>query len=201
MVTNETPAADGREVERRRMSAAAEPALMGVVTDRERWQRLQEVFHAAVGLDSAEHAVYLDRACRGDARLRQEAEALVAASHEAAHLADEVHRAASAALSAAPPVGARMGPYRLVRELGCGGMGRVFLGQRDDDQFQRRVAVKIAHAAQAPEMLARFRSERQILAGLDHPNMARLLDGGTTAAGVPYLVLEYVEGEPMDRYW
>ena len=79
-------------------------------------------------------------------------------------------------------------------------MGRVFLALRDDDQFQRRVAIKVAHAAQAPELLARFRSERQILAGLDHPNMARLLDGGTTEEGVPYLVLEYVEGEPIDHY-
>ena len=71
---------------------------------------------------------------------------------------------------------------------------------RDDDQFQRRVAVKIAHARPAPELLSRFRSERRILAALDHPNMARLLDGGTTEDGVPYLVLEYVEGEPIDRY-
>jgi len=170
------------------------------VGDRERWRRLQEVFHASVGLDPAERAVYLDQACSGDSQLRQEAEALIASSHDADDLADEVHRAASAALAAAPPMGARLGPYRIVRELGQGGMGRVFLGLRDDDQFQRRVAVKVAHAAQAPELLARFRSERQILAGLDHPNMARLLDGGTTEEGVPYLVLEYVEGEPIDRY-
>ena len=97
-------------------------------------------------------------------------------------------------------MGTRAGPYRIVSELGQGGMGRVFLALRDDDQFQRRVAIKIAHAAQAPDMLSRFRSERQILAALDHPNMARLLDGGTTEDGVPYLVLEYVEGEPIDRY-
>jgi serine/threonine-protein kinase len=171
-----------------------------VARDTDRWRRLEEVFHAAVGLDPAERAVYLDQACSGDSRLRQEAEALVASSYEAADLAEEVHRAASAVLAEGPPVGARLGPYRIVKELGQGGMGRVYLGLRDDDQFQRRVAVKVAHDAQEPELLSRFRSERQILAALDHPNMARLLDGGTTEEGMPYLVLEYVEGEPIDRY-
>src|SRR5207245_3952936 len=77
---------------------------------------------------------------------------------------------------------------------------RVYLAYRDDEQFQRRVAVKVAEGALAPEVLERFKSERQILAALDHPNIARLLDGGTTDDGVPYLVLEYVEGEPVDRY-
>jgi serine/threonine protein kinase len=166
----------------------------------ERWRRLQDIFHGAEGLDPAEQRRYLDDACAGDAELRQEAEALIASSGEAADLPDQVRQAAAAALGSGPPVGTRTGPYRIVKELGQGGMGRVFLAVRDDDQFQRRVAVKIAHAAQAPELLSRFRSERQILAALDHPNMARLLDGGTTEDGVPYLVLEYVEGEPIDRY-
>ncbi len=170
------------------------------MTDSERWRRLQEAFHGAVGLDPSERAAYLEEVCAGDSELRREAEALIVSGLDAPDLADEVHRAASAAFSAAPPVGAHLGPYRIVREVGQGGMGRVFLALRDDDQFQRRVAVKVAHAAQAPELLARFRSERQILAGLDHPNVARLLDGGTTEEGVPYLVLEYVEGEPIDHY-
>ena len=166
----------------------------------ERWRWLQEIFHGAAGLEPAEQQAYLDDACAGDAELRQEAGALIASGRNAADLPDQVRRAASAALGSAPPMGTRTGPYRIVKEIGQGGMGRVFLAVRDDDQFQRRVAVKIAHAAQAPELLSRFRSERQILAALDHPNMARLLDGGTTEDGVPYLVLEYVEGEPIDRY-
>src|SRR5207245_96807 len=124
MGANEMWAADGPAVERRWMPDVEEPRLAGVVTDRERWQRLQDVFHAAVGLDTAERARYLDRSCRDDARLRQAAEVLIAASHDPAPL----------------------------------------------------------------------------VAGLDHPNIARLLDGGTTEEGVPYLVLEYVEGEPIDRY-
>jgi serine/threonine-protein kinase len=170
------------------------------MTDSERWRRLQEAFHGAVGLDDPERAAFLDELCAGDPELRREAEALIASSRDAPDLVDEVQRAASAAFSAEPSLGARLGPYRIVREVGEGGMGRVFLALRDDDQFQRRVAVKVAHAAQAPELLSRFRSERQILAGLDHPNVARLLDGGTTEQGVPYLVLEYVEGESIDRY-
>jgi eukaryotic-like serine/threonine-protein kinase len=166
----------------------------------ERWLRLQEIFHGAAELDPPERVAYLDAACAGDAALRQEAEALLAARGEGEGLAVEVQRLAATALAGERLVGARLGPYRLVRELGQGGMGRVYLAHRDDDQFQRRVAVKLADAAQAPDVRERFRSERQILAALDHPNIARLLDGGTTGEGVPYLVLEYVEGEPIDRY-
>jgi serine/threonine-protein kinase len=166
----------------------------------ERWRRLQDVFHGAAGLDPVKRPAFLDGACAGDAELRREVEDLIASSRDAEELPDQVMRAASAALGSAPPMGTRAGPYRIIGELGQGGMGRVFLAMRDDDQFQRRVAVKVAHAAQAPELISRFRSERQILAALDHPNMARLLDGGTTEEGVPYLVLEYVEGEPIDRY-
>ena len=166
----------------------------------ERWRRLEEVFHGAAELDPPQQACYLDEACAGDAELRREAEALLASSGGEGDLAVEVGRAASCALAAARMVGARLGPYRVVKELGEGGMGRVYLAYRDDDQFQRRVAVKLADTAQAPEVRGRFRSERQILAALDHPNIARLLDGGTAEEGVPYLVLEYVEGEPIDRY-
>jgi serine/threonine-protein kinase len=93
-----------------------------------------------------------------------------------------------------------IGPYRLMRELGQGGMGVVYLAERDD-QFHQRVAVKIVrHGLDTPEMLERFLAERQILASLSHPNISRLLDGGVTADGRPYLVLEYVEGEPIDAY-
>jgi serine/threonine-protein kinase len=166
----------------------------------ERWQRLQELFHAAAELDPPQQAAYLEAACGGDAELRREAEALLAARPDAENLAAEVERVATSALAGARLVGARLGPYRVVKEVGQGGMGRVYLAYRDDDQFQRRVAVKLADAAHAPDVLERFRSERRILAALDHPNIARLLDGGTTEEGVPYLVLEYVEGEPIDRY-
>jgi serine/threonine protein kinase len=96
---------------------------------------------------------------------------------------------------------ARIGAYRLVRELGQGGMGAVFLAVRDDDVFHKRVALKILKRGMDTEAIVRrFRTERQILAGLDHPNIARLLDGGTTPDGLPYLVMEYVEGMPLGEF-
>jgi len=96
---------------------------------------------------------------------------------------------------------ARIGAYRLVRELGHGGMGTVYLAMRDDDAFHKRVALKILRRGMDSEAIVRrFRTERQILAGLDHPNIARLLDGGTTADGLPYLVMEFVEGMPLGEF-
>ena len=174
--------------------------MSGVAITPERWHRLEEIFHAAAALAPSQRAAYVDEVCPGDADLRREALVLLAKRSGVWDIAAEVQRAASSALDDGRLVGARLGPHRMVREIGRGGMGRVYLAHRDDDQFHRRVAVKIADAAQQLEAHARFRSERQILAALDHPNIARLLDGGATEDGVPYLVLEYVEGEPIDRF-
>jgi eukaryotic-like serine/threonine-protein kinase len=94
----------------------------------------------------------------------------------------------------------RIGPYRVIRELGHGGMGTVYLAARDDDQYQKRVAIKVVRGLDSAEVVRHFRRERQILAGLEHPNVARLLDGGTTEDGLPYLVMQHVEGQPIDRF-
>ncbi len=95
----------------------------------------------------------------------------------------------------------RVGTYRLVRELGHGGMGSVYLAVRDDDAFRKRVALKVLKRGMDTDAIVRrFRTERQILAGLDHPNIARLLDGGTTSDGRPYLVMEYVDGSPLVEF-
>src|SRR6185503_1730225 len=95
----------------------------------------------------------------------------------------------------------RIGPYQVIQTVGHGGMGDVYLAVRADDEYQKRVAIKVVqHGLGNPEVLRRFRNERQILAGLDHPYIARLLDGGTTPDGMPYVVMEYVEGVPIDRY-
>jgi serine/threonine-protein kinase len=95
----------------------------------------------------------------------------------------------------------RIGPYRLLRELGHGGMGVVHLAARADDEYQRRVAIKVvATGIDSEEVIRHFRRERQILAALDHPNIARLVDGGTTEDGRPYIVMDYIEGEPVDRH-
>ena len=97
--------------------------------------------------------------------------------------------------------GQRIGPYRVLREVGHGGMGAVYLAARDDDQYQQQVAIKIIKRGMDSDfVLQRFRNERQILATLDHPNIARLLDGGTTEEGAPYLVMEYIEGKTLNAY-
>ena len=98
-------------------------------------------------------------------------------------------------------VGDRIGPYKVLRRIGRGGTGSVYLAVRDDDEFQRRVAIKLVRRGMATtDILRRFRSERQILASIDHPYIARLLDGGSTDDGVPYFVMEYIEGEPINVY-
>jgi serine/threonine protein kinase/tetratricopeptide (TPR) repeat protein len=94
----------------------------------------------------------------------------------------------------------RIGPYKVLREIGRGGMGTVYLAARADDQYQKRVAIKVVRGLDSAEVVRHFRRERQILAGLDHPNIARLLDGGTTEDGLPYFAMQFVEGIPIDRF-
>jgi len=95
----------------------------------------------------------------------------------------------------------QVGNYRLIELLGTGGMGNVYLADRDDRQFEHRVAIKLLHPGRRdPDLLQRFRTERQMLANLEHPNIARLLDGGETESGIPFLVMEYVDGVPIDQY-
>src|SRR4029077_6444078 len=100
-----------------------------------------------------------------------------------------------------PRVGRRVGVYQLLEEIGQGGMGEVYRAARIDGQYEKQVAVKLVRGGfDTTSVLKRFRHERQILASLDHPNIARLLDGGTTEDGIPYLVMELVEGTPIDRH-
>jgi non-specific serine/threonine protein kinase/serine/threonine-protein kinase len=172
----------------------------------DRWQRLNELFHAAVSRDERERAAFLAEACAGDEDLLRELSRLVA-SHLPAKEAFEstvlrgVARGLEVADDPLPVEGRQFGAYRALRELGQGGMGTVFLGERADRQFEKRVAIKLMRRGFASELLLRhFHGERQILASLDHPNIARLLDAGTTADGLPFLVMEYVEGRPIDAH-
>jgi tetratricopeptide (TPR) repeat protein len=165
------------------------------------WPRVRQLFQDAVALEGDERRQLLD-SCE-DGRVRAEVDSLLAAHHEAhdetfmeASLWEIVDQNRRDALS-----GATIGAYRIVRALGEGGMGTVFLAQRDDAQFDQRVAIKLVRGgAAADSLVRRFLQERQILAALEHPNIARLIDGGTTRDGLPYLVMEYVDGIPIDRY-
>ncbi|HKR63921.1 MAG TPA: serine/threonine-protein kinase, partial [Thermoanaerobaculia bacterium] len=158
------------------------------------WPRVRDLFQEAVALDADARAKLL--ASCDDSRVREEVVALLDAHDDAgAFLEVPLFKRKGV------PSGTSIGPYRIVTELGEGGMGSVFLGVRDDDEFEQRVAIKLIRGGAAGQsIMRRFRQERQILAALEHPNIARLLDGGTTADGLPYLVMEYVEGTAIDAY-
>jgi eukaryotic-like serine/threonine-protein kinase len=170
----------------------------------ERWARIEDVFVAALEKSPDSRPTFLDSSCEGDPQLRQEVDSLLASHYEASGLLETPAFAFAGGLlgSAAPrDEGLRIGPYKLVRQIDEGGMGAVFLATRDDDQYQQQVAVKlIKHGFDNENIRRRFRHERQILANLDHSNIARLLDGGTTSDGRPYLVMEFVEGERITKY-
>src|SRR5262249_19614502 len=164
----------------------------------ERWRQIKEILNASVALSPAERESHLAAACATDPDLRREVDSLLV-SHEAAasgFLSSPMPRdvaLAAASLTVGP--GVRIGPYLLREALGRGGMGEVFAAVRADGQYEQRVALKLVRAGlSSPDLLERFRVERQILASLDHPNIARLLDGGTTGEGAPYLVMEFVDG-------
>jgi len=167
--------------------------------DPDRWREVERLFAAAADLDPPARARLLDREC-ADGEVRQEVEGLL--SHDTAST-DRVAELIREAVASTVP-GARrerIGPYRIQRELGRGGMGTVYLAVRDDDEYSKQVAIKmVPGGAEGEDLLRRFRAERQILATLEHPHIARLLDGGATEDGLPYLVMEFVEGEPIDAY-
>ncbi len=170
--------------------------------DRERWRRLEEVFDRASRLTGDDRLAYLDRSCVGDPELRREVETLLGADdHPSGFIRRPILDAAALRLQTPVPPGTRFGAYRVLRLLGRGGMGVVLLAERADQEYRAKVAIKVLDGAMATARDARrFRVERQILADLDHPNIARLLDGGTTEDDLPYVVMEYVDGEPIDEY-
>jgi eukaryotic-like serine/threonine-protein kinase len=172
----------------------------------DRWVRVKQVLQQAWDCDPAERGQVLDLACADDPELRAQVEALLASDDNNGEFLSQpaVEHArgtefADDDLTADP--GRRIGPYRVIREIGHGGMGTVYLAERADGQYRKRVAIKLVNPHLGTDsVLRRFRNERQVLAALDHPNIASLLDGGVTEDGLPYLVMEYVDGVRIDTW-
>jgi serine/threonine protein kinase/Tfp pilus assembly protein PilF len=178
----------------------------------ERWRLTDALFSSALEREPHEREAYVRETSAGDDDLYRDVIALLASAEasdevldsDAASFAAPLVRALAADADGAADEltpGARVGAYRVVRELARGGMGAVYLAERDDDEFRKSVALKVVkRGIDTDEVLQRFRAERQILAGFAHPHIASLLDGGATGDGRPYLVMEYVPGQPITRY-
>src|SRR5678815_994567 len=173
---------------------------------KEQWRELKEIFERVCDLDTREAESYLDAACPAGTELRTEIDSLLSAHRSAGDFIQkpailEDHVLAESEDSLDPLSGRDVGTYRITREIDHGGMGTVYEAARADDEYQKRVAIKVVQLGlDTKAVLNRFRNERQILANLDHANIARLLDGGTTRDGRPYFVMEFVDGKPIDEY-
>jgi len=176
----------------------------------ERWAQIRQIFDGALERSEVDRAAYLRVVCARDDELRREVESLLA-SHDsagdflnkpAASLAGTTQTLISSGIDLQEyPPGHRVGAYALQKCIGRGGMGSVWLATRSDNEFKKQVAIKLVkRGMDTQEILRRFRLERQVLAGLTHPNIAALIDGGSTPDGLPYLMMEYVEGIRIDRY-
>src|SRR5215510_5028395 len=180
---------------------------IGVMTP-ERWRQVEEIFQAALDLSPEERNRYVSEVCAEDNDLKRDVESLLSQYDSAGELLDEPIYG-NTELSALesfidekdPMIGRRLGAYRIEREIGRGGMGAVYEASRADNEFNKRAAIKLVKRGMDTDfILRRFRKERQILAALDHPHIAGLLDGGTTEDGLPYFVMEYIEGQPIRDY-
>ena len=170
---------------------------------RNRWKTVEDLFNAASELDRADRPAFLAAVCGADELLRKEVESLLDSAEKTLDLLHRPVREEARAVATGTPLGnRRIGNFELIRLIGEGGMGEVYLAARADDQFRQYAAIKLMRVGleQNPSLVPRFIAERQILANLDHPNIARLLDGGLTPEGWPYLVMELVEGIPIDEY-
>ena len=162
------------------------------------WEQVQALFHEALSLEGDARDDLLGRVSARDSALADQVRSLLASHHEAGDFLDAP---AAAAFLGTIAAGERIGPYRVVEEIGRGGMGVVYRAVRDDEHFTKEVAIKLIEPGmRSDQILKRFRSERQILAMLDHPHIARLIDGGAAPDGSPYLVMEHVVGKPLLEY-
>ncbi len=166
------------------------------------WHQIRTLFEQVCELGSTEREAHLAKWCTDDPTLRAEVESLLAASDAAPAFFETPSGTDSGALTDEPLIGHCVGRYRIDAHIASGGMGRVYEATRADDQYEQKVAVKLMSpgTALSPDALSRFRDERQTLANLEHDNIARLLDGGVADDGRPYLVMEHVDGVPLDVY-
>lgn len=170
----------------------------------DRWRQIEEIYQTAADLDVRGQRAFLDSACGSDFELRKAVNDLLAVDGNfdvalEAAIRDEAEDLASEASELI--VGRRIGPYRITAVIGAGGMGAIYRAARDDDQYEKDVAIKVVkRGMDLDAVVRRFRSERQILARLEHSNIARLFDGGVTEDGQPYFVMEYVDGQPLTGY-
>ncbi len=164
------------------------------------WPRVKALFEEAQQCAPDERAAWLDAACAGDRALRAEVERLLASDDGADAYFDTLGHAIHGEEAPGLSLPETVGPWRVTRELGHGGMGQVLEAERADGLYAQRVALKLVRPGLAPDLVARFRAERRMLAALEHPGIARLLDGGVAADGRPYFAMEFVEGEPLFAY-
>ncbi len=186
-----------------RSSSEGEVQAMAITP--ERWKRVSELFQAALAYKPGARDEFLAREAGADSTLAEEVLRLLASDESASEFLNTPPAPDSLSFVSEKPapvtVGRRIGPYRLLGEIGRGGMGTVHRAVRDDDQFKKQVAIKLVREEMGSDLvIERFKAERQILANLEHPNIARLIDGGTTPEGWPYFSMEYVEGRPIDQY-
>jgi serine/threonine-protein kinase len=175
------------------------------VSDPSRWRKIEDLFHRALEQPEVERQLWLKNACAGDTTLLSEVESLLESEKSSASLSIREHVAGAATAMTKSfersHLQRRVGPYQLLRQIGRGGMGTVYLAERADGQFEQRVAVKMVQPGMDTEfILARFRRERRVLARFEHRNIGRLLDGGTHERWVPYFVMEYIDGNWITRY-
>ena len=168
--------------------------------DADRWRRIEELFERAAALGGSEREGLLRRECGSDRELRETIERMLARDAEGGDVFDRVRPGADSRPRDSR-VGMTLGSYRLTSRLGEGGMAAVYCAEREDGLFDQQVAVKVIRVECATdEAIARFEFERRTLAGLSHPNIARLFDGGTGPDGFPYLVMELIRGHPIDEF-
>ncbi|HSB27756.1 MAG TPA: serine/threonine-protein kinase, partial [Pyrinomonadaceae bacterium] len=174
----------------------------------ERWRQVEDIFQGALDRSPDERSQFVVSACGDDESLRRDVQLLLKQHESAGELLDqplydntELGVLESLVEESDPMIGRRLGAYRIEREIGRGGMGAVYEATRVDNEFNKRAAIKLVKRGMDTDfILRRFRKERQILAALDHPHIGGLLDGGTTEDGLPYFVMEYIEGQPLYSY-